>query len=220
MFGVNKRSFLILLMVILASSCGCSRLVGYSGHKPSDLQSFPATRAGIQEIFGKADEIKACPGGKIVEYRWIRQQIGSTLIKEHIIWNIILEEIFVFPFALKSRLPYAFVFDETGQFLYRYDLKIPVSDQYNALSKQLADELYGKLKEGKCTNWTSCITEYKEEARERASCIGYTLDTEVESEFEDILIIGGWVDSGQIPAEEGLDEIREVTTCRRYWYRY
>ncbi len=223
MFGANKRNFLLLLIMLSTSlSWGCSAIVGNIGYDPADLRSFPQTRAEIREKFGGADDTTTCPGGQVVEHRWIRQKIGAPIAfaKEYL-QTLGAVEIILFPLAIygseKSKLHYAFVYDETGRNLYWYDLKAPPSEQFDRAVRPLSEKLYNQLKEGKCDTWCACIADYVKEARQRADCIGYTLDAEEEREFEDLLTIGEWVDSGQVLSGEGLADIKEMPH-RRFWF--
>lgn len=49
-----------------------------------------------------------------------------------------------------------------------------------------------------------------EEARQRASCMGYSIGAEEERGFEDLLTISEWVDSGQVSYEDGLNDIEGI----------
>jgi hypothetical protein len=186
MFGVNKRMVLALMIGLFASSSwGCSTIISHSGHFASELDS-PQTRVRVQEKFGGPDEKKTCPGGKAIESRWIRQKIPHFGYPDLGLGGLLLE-IVLFPVAAhqseEAKLHYAFVYDEAGRVLYRYNLKVPPPDQFNMAVKPSALELYRQLKAEKCDTWSSCINDYVKEARQRANCIGYPLGAEEEREF-------------------------------------
>ena len=220
MFGVNKRTFLALMIGFLASSfLGCSTIISHSGHFASELDS-PQTRVEVREKFGEPDEIKTCPGGNVIESLWIRQKIPDFSYLGFLGPGGFLLEIVLFPVAAQrseeAKFHYAFVYDEAGRVLYRYDLKDPLIKQFNHSIRPLDDELVKQLKGKKCDPWSTCIADYIREARQRANCIEYSLSAEEEQGFEDLLTISGWVDSGQVLREEGLTDIKEILQYR-YW---
>jgi hypothetical protein len=235
MFGANKRMFLALMIGFLASSWGCSTLIAKSGVYSAAELDTPQTRAEVRERFGEADETRTCPGGLLVEYRWIRQKIdwicveglrnpkgmGCSLLAGAYQGSYGLIDIFVFPVVAyqseQAKLHYAFVYDEGGRVLYLYNLKVLPHDQFEKAVNPLAKELCTQLAEGKCATWSICVAKYVKEARQRADCIGYALDAEEEREFEDLLTIGEWVDSGQVLSGEGLADIKEMPH-RRFWF--
>jgi hypothetical protein len=228
MFGVNKRTFLALMTGLLAlSSSGCSILIGGTGiESPGSLYYLgyaSKTQADIRDQFGEADETSTCPGGQVVESRWIRTKVSDPSLAILHWYTYGLAEIFLFPTMIfqseKQKIHFAFVYDEAGRLLYVYDLKVSPPDQFNMAMWQLAEELYKQLKLKECGTWSVCINDYVKEARQRANCIGYPLGAKEEREFEDLLTIGEWVDSGQVLYEEGLNNIRETTTHQRFQFR-
>ena len=58
--------------------------------------------------------------------------------------------------------------------------------------------------------WTVCITDYVQEVRRRAACIGYALGNDEEQVFERMFAVGEGVDSGRISCEDGLAEMRKA----------
>jgi len=125
-----------------------------------------------------------------------------------------LVEILLFPVAAQrseeAKLHYAFVYNEAGRVLYRYDRNLSQPAQFMVALKSLRWELYRKLKAEKCDTWSRCITDYMKETREWANCLGYLLSAEEETEYEDLLTIGEWVDSGQVTCENGIIDIEEI----------
>jgi hypothetical protein len=227
MFRTNKRNFLLLLMVLMvSSSSGCATMISRAGvYSAGELYS-PQTRAEVTKKFGEADETTTCPGGRIVENRWVRQRTPAVAPNwlynpsdpgDLIYTGWALEPI-LFPWAAyrseKAILHYAFVYDESGRVLYRYDLKTSPPQRFNAAMNPLAKDLYTQLDEGKCDTWSTCIADYVKEARQRAECMGYTLGPEEEQTFDDLLCIGEWVDSGHVLPKEGLLDIDETLRYR------
>jgi hypothetical protein len=210
------------MVLMVSSSCGCSYLIAKSGISYIGEFYSLQTQAEVREKFGEADETRTCPGGQIVEHRWIRKQIPifKGWYDDPILYgrSFGMWEIFGFPItAIRSelaKLHYSFVYDQTGRLLYLYDLKEPLPKQFNEAVKPSALELYRKLTAEKCDTWSSCITDYIKEARQRADFIGYPLGAEEEQEFEDLLSIGERVDSGLLLWEKGLYEIREALEKR------
>jgi hypothetical protein len=225
MFGADKRIVLALMIGLLASSSwGCSALIAGIGIDTELDLYHPQTRAEVREKFGEADETRTCPGGQIVEHRWIRKKVDFIFSKDLFQVTYGLSEIFLFGITLyeseKQKIHYAFVYDDKGRLLYLYDLKLPPFKQFHYVMNPLGQELYKQLEEGNCVTWTACVTMYEKEARDRANCIGYTFDDEDEREFEDLRTICEWVDLGQVSCEEGLNDFKETITCRRVWFRY
>jgi hypothetical protein len=111
-------------------------------------------------------------------------------------------------------LHYAFVYDEADRILYLYDLAAPAPQQFDDATRPLDYLLTSQLENVKCENWAATLTDYVQEIRRRATCLGYTLGVDEEQAFERMFAIGEGVDSGRIPREEGLAEIREVLYAR------
>jgi hypothetical protein len=111
----------------------------------------------------------------------------------------------------KAKLHYAFVYDEADRLLYVYDLGVSdPGQQFLEATRDLESLLNFQLREGECDNWTVCITEYVQEARRRAACIGYAPGADCEQNFERLFAIGDGVDSEKIPREIGLTLIGEM----------
>jgi len=91
-----------------------------------------------------------------------------------------------------------------------YDLEAPAPAQFSEAIGRLGYLLSLQLENGKCESWTACLKEYVQEARRRASCLGYTLGADEEQAFKRMFAIGDGVDSGKISHEDGLSEIRRV----------
>jgi hypothetical protein len=222
MFGEDKRMVLTLMIGLLASSWGCSAIIAHSGYSIGELTYelfHTQTRTEVREKFGEPDEIKTCPEGKVLESYWIRQKIPEvfpTRLDGGLggLFLFGLLETILFPVTLErsedAKLHYAFVYDETGRVLYRYDLKIPPRHQFLSAVRSLSNDVYKQLEERRYDTWSSCITKYMIEAKQRANCIGYIFGPEDEVGFEDLLTVSEWVDSGQVPCEEGLIDVREI----------
>jgi hypothetical protein len=216
MFVKDKRTFLTLMIAFLGSSSwGCSAIIIHSGvRSPNELNAIQ-TRAEAQNRFGEPDETRTCIDGQIVEYRWIRKRIeGYKEYGQFFIASWGLSEIVYFPItayqSAKAKLHYAFVYDGSGRLLYLYDLKAPPLDQFYMAMRGLAEAAYRQLKAEKFGTWSACITSYVKDARQRANCIGYTLDASEERELENLLTIGEWVDSGLMFCEDVLINIKET----------
>jgi hypothetical protein len=229
MSKIDIRIFLALMTLFLASSSwGCSLLIGQagpgivrSGGSIHNLQYKSKTQADIRDQFGEADETRTCPGSRIVECRLIRLKVDDpSMIALHA-YTFGFAEIFLFPMMIyqteKGKVRFAFVYDEAGRLLYVYDLQVPPIEQFNMATHGLAEETYRQLKTGKCATWSEGITNYVEETRQRANCLGYALNDEEEQEIENLFSIGEQVDLGQIPREEGLAAIRR-TSHRRFFF--
>jgi hypothetical protein len=115
----------------------------------------------------------------------------------------------------KRKLHYAFVYDEEDRVLYVYDLAASASAQFNEATRFLDGLLYSQVEAGNCDTWTACITDYVQEVRRRAACLGYTLGNDEEEVFERMFAIGEGVDSGRIPREDGVAEIRRLPYIAR-----
>lgn len=225
MTWATKRTFLTMLTVLVTSiTWGCSMYIAQSGVSGRGELSNPKTRAEVLEQFGKPDDTRTCPNGRVVESRWVRQAIrpkptvnrsgletAAFIIGYPYIW---LDDIIATPVMAykseKAKLHYAFVYDEADRVLYVYDLATAPSVQFEEATKLLDSSLRFQLEEGKCDKWTVCITDYVQEVRRRAACLGYTLSALQEQAFERMFTIGEGVDSGRIPREDGLAEIKEV----------
>ena len=116
----------------------------------------------------------------------------------------------------KRKLHYAFVYDEADRVLYVYDLAASATAQFYEATRSLRSLLTSQLENEKCAGWTATLTDYVQEVRRRAICIGYTFSVDEEQAFERMLAIGEGVDSGRIAREEGLVEIREPLGLRLY----
>jgi hypothetical protein len=110
----------------------------------------------------------------------------------------------------KAKLHYAFVYDEEDRVLYLCDLAAPTSKQFEEATRFLDGLFYSQLEAQNCDTWTECVTDYVQEVRRRAACLGYTLRADQEKAFERMFTIGEGVDSGRIPREDGLAEIKEA----------
>jgi hypothetical protein len=224
--------FLTALTVLVTFiTCGCSALIARSGVSDRGALSNPKTCAEVRDQFGKPDETRTCADGRIVESRWIRQQIevfdlpplswqsyaeafGYGALEGAYIGSFGLVDMFVWPFTLykseKAKLHYAFVYDEADQLLYVYDLAASPPVQYDEATRFLRGLLDSQLEAENCDTWTACVTDYVQEVRRRAGCLGYTLGNDEEQVFERMFAIGDGVDSGRIPREDGLAEMRKA----------
>src|SRR5512144_3163255 len=119
--------------VLALATNGCSSLIASGGVSGANEIYKPETRAA----FGAADETGTCPNGRVVEHRWIRQQIpwGCTNPKDVNCRQMVMAylqtfgliALFVIPVVAveseQAKLHYAFVYGEDDRVLYRYDLK-------------------------------------------------------------------------------------------------
>ena len=230
------RMFLTVLTVLMTFiTCGCSGLISRSGVSGPGALSNYKTRTEVNKNFGKPDDTRTCSDGRVVENRWVRRQTGLVLADNRpqsepfqfmydsaLIFayaaTLGLVDIFVVPVAAyeseKAKLHYAFVYDEAGEVLYLYDLAASPTVQFDEAMRPLVLLLPWQLKGGECESWTACLTDYAQEARRRATCLGYTLCADEEQAFERMFAVGEGVDSGRISREDGLDEIREVLYAR------
>jgi hypothetical protein len=238
MIRVTWRRLLTMLTVLVTFiTCGCSLLIARSGISDRGALSNPKTRAEVNEQFGKPDDTRTCPDGRVVESRWIRQKLktvsappptstgdaalqglGQALAMSAVLLDIYLADIpgtVVMAYVSeKTKLHFAFVYDEAGQVLYLYDLADSQPVQFEEVTRHIRSLLTSQLENEKCASWTAILTAYVQETRQRAACIGYTLCVDEEQAFERLLTIGEGVDSGRIPREDGLAEIREVLYAR------
>jgi len=236
MIWATWRTLITMLTVLVTFiTCGCSVLIARSGVSDRGALSNPKTRAEVNDQFGKPDDTRTCPEGRVVESRWIRQKInvfdppppsfrsfgeelGYTAIASAYLGTAGFVDIFVWPFTLykseKAKLHCAFVYDEADRILYLYDLAAPAPQQFDHATRPLDYMLSSQLEDGKCDSWTTCLTDYAQEVRRRATCLGYTLGADEEQTFERMFAIGEGVDSRRIPPEEGLAKIREVLYAR------
>ncbi len=222
MSGINKQAILAIMIGLLASSCGCSIIIAKSGiYSEGEILSLK-TRDEVLKQFGVADETRTCPGGFLVEHRWIRRQISiftnfyddpDFYLRSFGLWEIIALPITAYR-SEKAQFHYAFVYDENGRLLYRYDLKLTPRQQLNDALRPLAEEFMQQLREGKYGTWSKCIANYVKEARQRAGCIEYALGPEEVWEFEFLLTIGEWADLGLINCEDALSDINEAFPVR------
>jgi len=227
-----SRTLLAVLAVLVAfSTSGCSVLIARSGVPSSGALYYYKTRAEVWDQFGKPDDTSTCPDGRAVESRWIRQQIqvfdppsgpaeelGQAMLQGAYQGSYGLVDILVWPVTMyrseKAKLHYAFVYDEADRVLYVYDLTASPPMQFSEATGALVWLLSLRLEDGKCDSWTACLTDYVQEARRRATCLGYTLGADEEQAFERMFAIGEEVDSGSISREDGLAEIKEVLDLR------
>ena len=76
MIWATWRALLTVLTVLgISITCGCTSLIASSGVSDRGELSNPKTRAEVREQFGKPDETRTCPDGRVLESRWIRQQV-------------------------------------------------------------------------------------------------------------------------------------------------
>lgn len=227
-----SRTFLTMLGVLVTFiTCGCSMLIAHSGISSRGEIYYYKTRAEVWDKFGKPDDTRTCPDGRVVESRWIRQQIkvfdppsnsaeelGQAALEGAYQGSFGLIDIFVWPVTLhkseKAKLHYAFVYDEQDRVLYGYDLAASGPVQFSEATRPLGFSVGLQLEYGKCESWTACLSDYVQEARRRATFIGYTIGADEEETFERMLAIAEGVDSGRISREEGLAEIREPLYLR------
>jgi len=243
MIWATWRALLTVLTVLgISITCGCTSLIASSGVSDRGELSNPKTRAEVREQFGKPDETRTCPDGRVVESRWIRQQVKKIADPSYrpkvdneysdaflqgawegaflgmYLGSLGLVDIIFVPVMAyrseKAKLHYAFVYDEAGEVLYLYDLAASPTVQFDEAMRPLVLLLPWQLKGGECESWTACLTDYAQEARRRATCLGYTLCADEEQAFERMFAVGEGVDSGRISREDGLDEIREVLYAR------
>jgi len=232
------RMFLTVLTVLMTFiTCGCSGLISRSGVSGPGALSNYKTRTEVNDQFGKPDDTRTCSDGRVVENRWVRRQTGLVLADNRpqsepfqfmydsaLIFayaaTLGLVDIFVVPVAAyeseKAKLHYAFVYDEADQLLYLYDLSASPPAQFEETTRSLSSLLTSQLENEKCSSWTATLTDYVQEVRRRAACIGYTFSVDEEQAFERMLAIGAGVDSGRVPREDGLVEIREPLGLRLY----
>jgi hypothetical protein len=232
------RTYLTMLTALVTFiTCGCSVLIARSGVSSPGALSNYTTRAQVNDQFGKAGDTRTCPDGRVVESRWIRQKLetvsappptstgdaalqglGQGLAMMAIYLDIALADIPGTALAAyiseKRKLHYAFVYDEADQVIYLYDFADSLPVQFEEVTRHIRSLLTSQLENEKCASWTAILTAYVQETRQRAACIGYTLCVDEEQAFERLLTIGEGVDSGRIPREDGLAEIREVLYAR------
>jgi hypothetical protein len=227
----------MLTVLVILITCGCSVLIARSGISDRGALFNPKTRSEVNEQFGKPDDTRTCPDGRVVESRWIRQKmktvsappptgigdaalqgLGQGLAMTAIYLDMALADIpgtVVMAYVSeKTKLHYAFVYDEGDQVLYLYDLADSLPVQFEEVTRHIRSLLSSQLEDGKSESWTACLTAYVQETRQRAACMGYTLGADEEHAFDRMFAIAEEVDSGRIPREEGLAEIREVLYAR------
>jgi hypothetical protein len=232
------RTFLTMLTALVASfTCGCSYFIAHSGVSGRGELSNPKTRAEVNDQFGKPDDTRTCPDGRVVEGRWIRQKLktvsaspptstgdavlqgmGQGLAMSAVLLDIYLADIpgtvVMAYLSEKTKLHYAFVYNEADQVLYLYDLAVSVPVQFEETTRSLRSLLTSQLENEKCASWTATLTDYAQETRQRAACIGHTFSVDEEQTFERMFAIGEGVDSGKIQREDGLAQIRQVLYAR------
>ena len=145
------------------------------------------------------------------------EKAGAVLAIAVYSWWVV-DMLFILPVTLyrseKAKLHYAFVYDEADQVLYLYDLSASPPVQFEETTRSLRSLLTSQLENEKCVSWTATLTDYVQEVRRRAACIGYTFSIDEEQAFERMFAIGEKVDSGRISHEDGLVEIREPLGLR------
>ena len=219
----------MLTVLVTFIPCGCSVLMARSWVSGRGELTNPKTRAEARDQFGKPDETRTCPDGRVVESRGIRAraqkqssinlgndvQVGQMLLYLAAL-DLMLADIPGMALALymSEKLHYAFVYDEADRLLYVYDLTASPPVQFSEATRLLDSMLRFQLESGQCDNWTACITDFEQEVRRRAACLGYTLGADQEQAFERMFVIGEKVDSSRISREDGLAEIREPLYLR------
>ena len=236
MTRISGRAFLIVLIALLPSiMCGCSALLATSGVLGPGTLYVPQTRAEVRDQFGEADETGTCPDDRVVERRWVRQRVEwisrscqSSSVADAALcggiqgayWGSLgLVDIFFLPVIAyrseRAKLHYAFIYDNEDRVVYRYDLEVPALARFADVTRPLSEALYAQLADGKCNTWTACLTDYAQEARKRAACVGYTLGAEDEQQFERIFAIGEAMDTSRVSPEAALPNLQVAGAVRR-----